>query len=335
MYAAPDSSGTHVESLLEAAGQRCGRHECEEAVGLLEEAVRIQPGNARLYYHLGFCYSGGCHQHRLVAPDMAEEYLRHALSHASLAAEPLLQAKVLDTLGNLRGRQVSDAAALREAIACHQEAAEIYRRSGQSDDWAREEFNQANIWCDLPEREFPEKWTEAIKHYENALRVRTSGRDPKRYAATLLNLGTALRQAHSGDRAANVMKAVRCYRAALRVYTVDAFPYQFAEVCNNLANACLTCRARDKTSQRRYVRYALQHFERALEVWTPATHPYYHALAQYNRGCAYLQLATFPESFEKALSCLTDAYECALSSGHAEIGRLAKAQIAKMVLPFE
>ena len=55
------------------------------------------------------------------------------------------------------------------------------------DDWAREEFNQANIWCDLPEGNFPEKWPEAIHHYENALRVRTKPADPKRYAATMMN----------------------------------------------------------------------------------------------------------------------------------------------------
>ena len=130
------------------------------------------------------------------------------------------------------------------------------------------------------------------------------------------------------------MKAIRCYRAALRVYTVHGFPNQFAEVCNNLGNACLTYRGRDGASQKRHVRYALRHFERAIEVWKPDTYPYCYALAQYNRGCAYLQLATFPENLEPALFCLADAYQCALSSGYAEIARLAKVHVDRILLPF-
>jgi tetratricopeptide (TPR) repeat protein len=336
MYLGVSSSSTPVQSLLEAAEGECREQHCKEAIGLLEEAVRIQPGNAKLYYQLGFCHSGGCRHHRLVDPDMAEEYLRHALSLVGRLAEPLLRAKILDALGNtlLEGHKEPQPTRLREAIVCHEEAAAIYGTSGLPDEWAREEFNQANAWCDLPASEFPEKWAEAAQHYENALRVRTKEKDPKRYAATVMNLGTALRQLPSGERAANVFKAIQCYRAALRIFTFEASPTQFANLCNNLGNACLTYPTAHESSQESHVRYALRHFERALEVWSPAEHSYHYALTQYNRGCAYLQLTTFPESFEKAIFCLTDAYECALSSGHAEIARLAKAQADRMTLPF-
>ena len=59
---------------------------------------------------------------------------------------------------------------------------------GLIEDWAREEFNQANCWCELSEREYPPQWAEAIHHYENALQVRTDAKDPKGYAATMMNL---------------------------------------------------------------------------------------------------------------------------------------------------
>jgi tetratricopeptide (TPR) repeat protein len=330
------SSSPHLQSLLETAEVKCIQQQCEEAIGLLEEAVRIQSANARLYCQIGVCHSGGCRRHRLVDPDMAEEYLRRALSLVGTSAEPLLRAKILDALGNtlVESRKGPQTARLREAIAYHQEAAAIYGSSGLPDEWAREEYNQANMWCDLPESQFPEKWTKAVRCYENALRVRTKEKGPKRYAATIMNLGTALRQLRLGDKAANVLKAIRCYHAALRICTLEASPTRFANLSNNLGNACLTYPTARESSRKRHVRYALRHFGQALEVWTRAEHPYSYALAQYNRARAYLQLADSPESVEKALGCLTDAHESALSCGHAEIARLAKAQVERMVPPL-
>lgn len=324
--------GTSAQPLLAAAAEDCRRRRCEAAIGRLEEAVRLQPGDAELCYQLGFCYSGGCRQHRLVLPEMAEEYLRHALSLVGTATQSVLRAKILDALGNtLTSYKPPQAIRLREAIAFHQAAAGIYRSHGMSDDWAREEFNQANAWCDLPDTEFPAKWNEAVTHYENALRIRTKDKDPKLYAATALNLGTALRRLPAGPKAENILKAVRCYHAALQIHRPDTSPSQFANVCNNLGNACLSYPARDEASRLRHVRHALLHFERALQVWNCATQPYYFALAQYNRGCAYLRLAASPGSVQKALACLTAARECAASSGHTEIARLAETQAEKIV----
>jgi len=324
--------------LLEAAERNCARQQCEEAIGLLEEAVCAQPGNAELYYELGFCHSGGCRHHRLVDPDMAEEYLRHALSLAGAPAARLLRAKALGALGNtlVANRKGSQTARLRQAIASHQEAAAIYGSSGGlRDEWAREEFNQANVWCDLPEAEFPEKWAEAVKHYENALQARTKSKDPKRYAATVMNLGTALRQLPAGDRAVNVLKAIRCYRGALRVYTASKFPAKNANLCNNLGNACLSCPAHDERAEKRHARHALRHFEHALRASGGRDDPGQYALVQYNRGCAYLRLGVTPENVAGAIACLADAYHCALTSGHAEIARLAKTQMNTMLCPLD
>jgi tetratricopeptide (TPR) repeat protein len=324
------SSRTGLRFLLAAAERACGKRQCEQAIRLMEEAIRLSPDEAQMHYQLGFCRSGGCRRHSLIDSDLALRYLQHALSLVEVSGEALLRARILGALGNIQGQRLSDTGGLRQAIACHQEAAEIYSSSGLADDWAREEFNQANLWCDLPEAEVPEKWAEAIEHYENALRVRTRTSDPQHYAATVMNLATALRRLRSGDKTANVLRAIRCYRAALRVYTLETFPRQFAESHNNLGNACLSCPARDKASRMRHARYALRHFERALAVWTAENDPYHHSLVQLNRGGAYLQLSASPRNIEKAVDCLTDAQACALSCGRVDMARMARAQLEKM-----
>jgi tetratricopeptide (TPR) repeat protein len=331
-----NSLATHVQSLHEKAERKCDQQQCEDAIGLLEEAVRIQSGNAQLYYQLGFCHSGGCRRHSLTDPDMAAEYLRRALSLVWTSAESLLRAKILDTLGNtlVESRKGPQTDRLREAVACHREAAEIYQNRDLLEDWAREEFNQANTWCDLPASEFPDKWAQAIEHHENALRVRTSAKAPRRFAATVINLGTALRLLPSGARAANVLKSIRCYRQALQIYTRDASPAQYADVCNNLGNACLSYPARDEPARERHARDAIRHFERALQVWVSKENQCQYALVQYNRGCAYLRLAA-QEDLGRAIACLSEAYEHSLPCGRPEIAALARAQLEKISFPLK
>ena len=327
---------TRMQSLYEEAERKCDQQQCEDAIGLLEEAVRIQSGNAQLYCQLGFCHSGGCRRHSLTDPDMAAEYLRRALSLVGTSAESLLRARILDTLGNtlVESRKGPQTDRLREAVTCHREAAEIYQNGDLLEDWAREEFNQANTWCNLPASEFPEKWARAIEHYENALRVRTGAKDPQGFAATVMNLGTALRQLPSADRAANVLKAVRCYRQARRVYSLDASPAQYANLCNNLGNACLSYPARDEPAGKRHARDAIRHFEQALQVWGSKENECQYALVQYNRGYAYLRLAA-PEDFARAIACLSEAYEHSLPCGRPEIAALARAELKKILFPRE
>jgi tetratricopeptide (TPR) repeat protein len=323
--------GADLAAVMQMASLRCEQRRCEDAISLLEKANRIQPANPAIYFHLGFCHAGGCMQHSLINLDMAAAYLRRALLLVGTAADPLLRAKVLSALGNVCSQPGADAVPLRQAIAYHQEAAEIYARIGQTNEWAREEFNQAGVWCDLPETQFPDKWTQASEHYENALTIRTRTHDPQAYASTMMNLGTALRQLRSGDKQQNVLKAVRCYRQALRIHKLQTSPRQFAELCNNLGNACMTCPGRDETCATRHTRYAIRHFERALQVWSSRQYAYYHALAQYNLGCARLRLLTSTQCLEQAITCFAAAVDCGKSCGYTEIEQLARARLQALV----
>ena len=297
-----------LDRVLEDAARCCTEERCEEAVELLEEAVRIQPGNPGLYYRLGACQSGGCRPHAAANAQLAIEYLRHALSLAGDSAAAALRARVLDTLGNLYGR----GGRTEEAAECHAGAAALYRGRGELEDWARAEFNLGNACCDL------EKWAEAITHYEHALEVRTRECQPVRYAATLENLGTAWRQLPSGDRSTNVFKALDCYRRALHVYNPAVFPMQNAGLHNNIGNAWLTLEGQ------RNARRALRHLNRSLALRAP-TGPDY-AGTQFNRGQAFVRLG----DLVAAAGCFREAYACWTNCNHTSQAEMALRQLERI-----
>ena len=51
------------------------------------------------------------------------------------------------------------------------------------------------------------------------------------------NLGNAYAELPTGDRAANLARAIDCYTEALRFYTAEAAPLEYAMTQNNLGNA--------------------------------------------------------------------------------------------------
>ena len=289
----------------------CAGGRCEDAVGLLERAVRQQPSNYELFYWLGVCHSGGCRRHKLTDPDFALEYFQRAL-HLAPEADRLIRAAVLEELANscVTSRVLPRATAVRTAIECHRQAAEIYIGNRKLEDWARQEFNLGNEFCDLSDLAGEDHCREAIFHYEEALKVRTRERSPERHAAVLENLGTAWRQLPSGDHTGNVRKSIRCYRQALRVYGPGQ-PARTAALHINLGNAFLSLPAVDETASIRNARHALKHFERALSTPGCDREDRRYAINQHNRAQAHVRLA----NLEAAMDCLQEAFRVFVACG--------------------
>ena len=298
--------------------------------------MRLQPANSDLYYRLGICHSGGCRDNSLTNPTVAIEYLRNALSLTAPSDDSLLCASILDTLGNtyVTARRMPRKARLLAAIDCHGAAASLYQSRAQLEDWAREEYNLGNIWCEMPEDDYPDKWQQAIRHYEQALKVRTRERNPRCHAATLQNLGTAYRRLPDGNPVVNIMKAARCYRRALEIYDRKSSPEQYAALRNNLGNAYLSLAMVGGRNRQRCARHALEHLNRSLDVRTRAEFPVDYAVTQYNRGQAFLLLADGdPEAcFLQATACFQEAHDCFLLGGHAKSARTARQQVQRVRL---
>ncbi len=309
------------------AEQACGAKRCEDAIHALESDLQRQPSDALACYELGLCYSGGCHSHSLVSPEMAVAYLRRALCLTNDTG--LLRAYILEALGNtLAGETNSrNADALCEAIACHSQAADLYRAAGKSADRARAQFNLGNSCCELSEATGENHWREAIGHYEDALAVRTPGKDPAGRAAVLENLGTAYRQL----RGSYVEKAVGCYRRALRLCSPTGSPARYAALQNNLGNALLSLPVTDETTACRNARRALRRFNCALNVLSPDPPGCSYGITQCNRGQAYRRLSRGRDrQAALAAKCLKDAYAVFVSCGEQQYAEVAKEQLNQL-----
>ena len=77
------------------------------------------------------------------------------------------------------------------------------------------------------------KLQEAIGHFEKAAEA-YKGTDQKNWVRTQNNLGAACSALPTGDRAANLQKAIDAFQAALRVTTEKDFPADWAETQKNL-----------------------------------------------------------------------------------------------------
>jgi len=293
----------------------------------MEELVRDQPANAELYHQLGMCYSGTCRSHALVNVGVAVSYFERAVSLIGPAGPPLIRAQYLDSLGNACLQDRHPETAIRYLSA----AADVYATRGLTDDWAREQFNLGNAFCDVPDSSGPRKWQLAVEHYGRALRVRTRERDPVRYAATVQNLGTAYRERADGDRASNVRTAIACYSRAIRIYRHRSFPAEYAALHNNLGNAYL-CLPGPTDAMRRNIRRALRHFARALEIRRRDQRPYDYAATQFNRGQAYAKQAELDAGagLDEAVRCFHEAEECFLVCRDSGRAAAAHAELAKL-----
>ena len=326
-------------TLCVQAAARCREHLCGDCISFLEQVAQLDPRNSETQYQLGICYGGGCRLHSLTNADIAVEHFRCALALIGAGREPALRASVANAMGNtcIRSSRSTLRARIRMAIHCYEAAASLWLTQGDMLSWAMAEFNLGNACCELPQEEFPDKWDQAVRHYENALHVRTQENDPERYAATLENLGTAYRELRTGGRVGNVRRAIGCYRQALHIYTSSAFPLQNAALHNNLANAYLSLPTDNPATTRRDVRRALRHLGRALRVRSKTRYPSDYASSQFNRGSAFLRLATASANplkpLQEARICFKEARKYFSRCGQDELADRAK-ELLKFIHPY-
>ena len=139
------------------------------------------------------------------------------------------------------------------------------------------------------------------------MRVFTESSFPLLWARTQSNLGNAYALLPTGNRGANLGRAISCFEAALRVLTQSDSPMDWASTQENLGSAYTQFPLGNHEDS---LRRAIRCYEFALRVWTESGFSCAWARTQYKLGKSYENLASGDreENLRRAVSC----YELAL-----------------------
>ncbi|MGA9351578.1 MAG: tetratricopeptide repeat protein, partial [Anaerolineae bacterium] len=108
-------------------------------------------------------------------------------------------------------------------------------------------------------------WAECITWTQAGLEVCEREGDAESCASLQNNLGIAYRNLPTGDRAANLQKAIQCYQEALRFRTPEAAPLDYAMIQNNLGATYGDLPTGDRAAN---LEKAIQCYQEALRFYT-------------------------------------------------------------------
>jgi predicted ATPase/class 3 adenylate cyclase len=146
------------------------------------------------------------------------------------------------------------------------------------------------------------RFTDLVLRSAEGLVAAQALNDARSIAGSQNNLGNAYGNLPTGDRGANLTKAMRCYEAALRVFTERDFPRDWAMTQNNLGNVYGNLPTGDRAVN---LTKAIGCSEAALRVFTEHEFPIDWAMTQNNLGIAYGNLPTGDRApnLTKAIGC--------------------------------
>lgn len=231
---------------------------------------------AAVQNHLGQAWE------RLPAGDRATN-LERAIAHFHLAlevktheADPIGWATLQNNLGIawVQMPNVDQAVTVARAIECHQRALDVWSDQNRRGDWAATQNNLGIAWAMLPAQgeERERNLRRAIAAYKAALEVRTRAGYPLEWASTQNNLGSTYLHLPPGPDGASVKEAIACFERALEVRTRDTAALDWAKTQSNLGNAW----AKMPGDRVAHLKQAAECYDRALAVFTKASHPHQH-----------------------------------------------------------
>jgi len=145
-----------------------------------------------------------------------------------------------------------------------------------------------------------------IQIYERMVRRIQVNKNPLFYAAIQNYLGAAYYESPTGDRTANLERAIACFEEALRVWTPGTDPLKYAATQYNLGTAYGNLPTGDRAAN---LERAIRCYQEALRFRTPEAAPLDYAMTQNNLGFAYTELPIGDRAanLERAIACFQEA----------------------------
>ncbi|HEX9945266.1 MAG TPA: CHAT domain-containing protein [Thermoanaerobaculia bacterium] len=251
----------------------------EEAIRCFETALKVfTRGEHPQDWAMTQNSLGGAYQLRLRGDraDNLENTIQHlsrALAIYTRETFPQDWAMAMHNLGNAYRERIRERRAdnLEMAIHCYQASLEFRTREALPFYWAMTHVDLGNAYLERKLGERAANITQAIGHFRLALEVYTREAFSMAWAGAQLSLGQAhAANARQRNAAENLAAAIGCYEAALSVYTRESHPERWAIAQSYMGLAYHRRAANGKPEDRKT---AIEHLQRALEVFTAETDP--------------------------------------------------------------
>lgn len=219
---------------------------------------------------------------------------------------------------------------LNRTIACYQAVLRVQTEAESPREWEITHLNLGTAYQSLPPGAHGENLQRAIECYETAARVRTvegylrigpctlrrfdiaylterrGVASRRRKGNTQLKLGIAYQSLPTGDRGANMRRAIACYHAAVLAYREAPYLQGWAHAHNNLAAAYRSLPGGDRGDS---LNRAIACYRAALSVRTEAAFPQAWADTQNNLAIAYRSSPTGDpsENLRRSIECCQEA----------------------------
>ncbi len=189
--------------------------------------------------------------------------MTEALSYYKLSSATLPKAQILQEMCSICIEESN----FQEALACINEAISIYTKEDQKELRAQSLVTKGSLLHAWAKQNMPQFYQDAIKAYQEALKVFRKDVVPHMFAELHHQLAILYAEMPSTIQKKSIWAAVSAtsFKEALSYYTREDYPLEYASICHNYGTALIFYPEAKTTDN---IEHAIHYFREALEIRT-------------------------------------------------------------------